>query len=157
MLNLQAVGHFPNPRPHSLRNPLDGQHELVLRQLHSSRPHGVLTGAQELPNLVAELGQSLIIRQGELLHAQSISWADTTNPLYRATIHMQMCNRRCGPSRGRLFVERSSNKRAEGPKPAASEHDSSPPHPAASLFPAAHLESVVRNLVHNFAAAQETW
>src|SRR6202451_327131 len=143
MLNLQPVGHFPNPRPHSLRNPLDGQHELVLRHLHSSRPYGVLTEAQELPNLGAALGQSLIIRQGELLHAQSISCADTTAPLYRATIHMQMRNRRYGaaepPAATAAAPPACSPCEARPPRAEAGSLRArlSPPHLAASLFPAA--------------------
>src|ERR1700728_1032585 len=146
MLNLQPVGHFPNPRPHSLRNPLDGQHELVLRHLHSSRPYGVLTEAQELPNLVAELGQSLIIRQGELLHAQSISCADTTAPLYRATIHMQMRNRQYGAAAAACSsCEAPPPGRTPAPAEPAFPAFPPPPPPLAS-FPPPHLESVVRNL-----------
>ena len=70
---------------------------------------------------------------------------------------MQMRNRQYGAAAAACS---SCEARHPGPKPAASEHDFHDFHlltPPLASFPPPHLESVVRNLVHNFAAAQETW
>src|SRR5580658_665285 len=85
MLNLHPVRQLPDPRSNSLRHPLDGQHELVLSPLQPGRLHGALAEVQKLPNLVPELGQCLVVRQGKFLHpawlvsccdSPSISWDD---------------------------------------------------------------------------------
>src|ERR1035437_9371256 len=146
MLNVHPIGQFPDPWPHPVRHSLDGQHELVLPHLHARRAHGLLAEAQKLPNLVPELRQSLVIRQGELLHAQSVSCRDSPRLVYRETIDTGivagdrtgtdpvMVIRRTDPAAPLLPVlcERWGSSWREPARP----------HP--SLFPRLHLESLVR-------------
>jgi hypothetical protein len=65
-----------------------------------------------------------------------------------------MRNRRCGgqppPAVRRAQLD-------TGGEAGSLKRDSSDSSPAASLFPATQLKSIVHNLVDNFAAAQETW
>ena len=67
--DLHAVGQFANPRPHPGRHALDGQHELILAPLQARLLHHLLAEVEKAANLVTELRQRLIVRQGELLHA----------------------------------------------------------------------------------------
>src|SRR5580704_703882 len=75
--DLHAGRQFPNPRPHPSRHALDREHELILAALQPRFLDLLLAEVKEAANLVAELRQRLIIRQGELLHCRR---------LYRAAI-----------------------------------------------------------------------
>src|SRR5579862_6430194 len=80
MLNMHPVGELSDPRPHSLRYTLDGQHELVLPPLQPSGLHCHFAEMQEFPDLIPKLSQRLIVWQVKFPHT-----ADCIS-VYRITI-----------------------------------------------------------------------
>lgn len=69
MADLHARCELTNSRPHPGRHALDGQHELILAALQTGPLHDFLAEMKKTPDLVPELSQRLIVRQGELPHA----------------------------------------------------------------------------------------
>src|SRR5580704_7847385 len=69
MLNLHPACQFANARTNTFRHALNGEHKLILAALQAGLLYGPLAEVEELANLVAELGQSLIVRQRELFHS----------------------------------------------------------------------------------------
>src|SRR5215469_12599338 len=86
MLEMHAVGDVANPRPQSIRHAFDRKHQLILPSFEPRALNGLLAEMQEFTNLISELGQSLVVGQGELLHSLIVSCPDSTTSLYRATI-----------------------------------------------------------------------
>ena len=64
MANLHARGQFADNRADSGGHAFDRQHELVLAALEPRGLHGLLAKMEELPNLVAEFGEGLVVGQG---------------------------------------------------------------------------------------------
>ncbi len=71
VLNLHAVGQFPNARTYSLGYAFDGQHKLILPALQTGCVYGGFTEMQVPANLIPEFRQSLIVRQGQPLHTEN--------------------------------------------------------------------------------------
>jgi hypothetical protein len=67
--DLHAIGEFSDAWTDSGRHALDRQHELVLAALHAGIFHHLLAEVEEASDLIPELRQCLIVRQGKLLHA----------------------------------------------------------------------------------------
>jgi len=67
--DLHAIRQFADSRTNPGRHALDRQHKLVLAALQSRLFNRLLAEMKEAADLVAELRQRLVIRQGELLHA----------------------------------------------------------------------------------------
>ncbi len=67
--DLHAIGQFADSWTNPGRHALDRQHELVLAALQPRLFYRLLAEMEEAADLVAELRQRLVIRQGELLHA----------------------------------------------------------------------------------------
>lgn len=66
--DLHAIGHIANSRTQSGGYSLDRQHELILASLQTCFFYRFLTEVEKPPDLKSELGQCLIIRQGEPFH-----------------------------------------------------------------------------------------
>src|SRR5271166_798954 len=80
-----------NSRTYSSRHTFDGQHQLILAPLQAGLLHSLLAEMKEAADLVTELGQGLVIRQGEPLHAADcIVPRSTSFIVYRKTIHEEM-------------------------------------------------------------------
>lgn len=69
VLDLHPAGDFANTRAHSIRHALYRQHELILAALQARVFYSLFAEMEKLADLIAELGQSLIIREGELFHS----------------------------------------------------------------------------------------
>lgn len=87
MLNLHAVRQFADARANSARHALDGEHQLILATFQPGGLHGLFAEMQVPANLVPELGQRLVVRQGQPLHAKIVSCPDSANELYREAIY----------------------------------------------------------------------
>jgi hypothetical protein len=102
MLDLQPLGNFADPRPHSLGHSLHRQQQLVLLRLKPCRSRSVFTEAEKFANLVPKLrkrpeipGEKVFILAHWLLH--SISQYDVNRfrnpprrffaPMRRETAH----------------------------------------------------------------------
>ncbi len=68
MLQLHPVGEFSDSWPDAVGNPLNCQHQLVLLLFDARLAYRLLAEVQELANLVAELGQGLVVRLAECSH-----------------------------------------------------------------------------------------
>jgi hypothetical protein len=91
VLDLHPAGDFANTRAHSIRHALYRQHELILAALQARVFYSLFAEMEKLADLIAELGQSLIIREGELFHsAADVKGFSCVTPkqLYRITIYM---------------------------------------------------------------------
>src|SRR5260370_32281364 len=89
--DLHAIRQFANQRANSSRRSLYRQDELVLAALPTGALHHLLAEVKEAANLVTELRQRLVVRQGELLHAADCIVLRSSNSLivYRKTIYMK--------------------------------------------------------------------
>ena len=67
MLNLQPLGHFRNFRFRIRRHPFDRKKKLVLARLQAGIASGVFAEPLKPPNLVAKLGQGLVLALREVL------------------------------------------------------------------------------------------
>jgi hypothetical protein len=65
---LQPFRQNSDPRAQILRKPFDGQQELMLAWFYLRLACRLFTEVQELADLVAQLGERLIIRQGKSDH-----------------------------------------------------------------------------------------
>ena len=77
MLDLHPAGDFANTRAYSIRHAFDGQHELVLTALQARVFYSLFAEMEKLANLIAELGQCLVVREGEFFHSAAGANADT--------------------------------------------------------------------------------
>ena len=66
--DLHAAGQLANGWTDTGRHAFDRQHELVLASLQTSLLHHLFAEVKKAADLVTELRQRLIVRQGELLH-----------------------------------------------------------------------------------------
>src|SRR5579871_3949509 len=65
MLYLQALGEVHDARLFMTGFALDGEHQLMLLRLDADAPGGLFTEALKTADLVAKLGQSLVIGAGK--------------------------------------------------------------------------------------------
>ncbi len=86
--DFHTIGQFADSRAHPCWHPLDGQHELVLAPLQPCLLHHLLTEVEVAADLVTELRERLVIRQGEPFHAVDCIVLRSNMPfmLYRNTI-----------------------------------------------------------------------
>src|SRR5277367_2395 len=87
MLNQHAVGQVSNTRTIAVRNSLDRQHKQILLALESCRVDCLFAEMQVFADLVAKLGQRLVIGQRKVCHTEIISYDDSNFILYRFTIY----------------------------------------------------------------------
>jgi hypothetical protein len=73
VFNLQTLRQVSDAWPHPSRQTFERQHQLVLARFQARAPGSLLTEMQEAPDLVTQLRQRLIVRQGEGLHEYIVS------------------------------------------------------------------------------------